>query len=60
MRNSELYEQYRNYNPDEDPSGTYGISIIDRIIKRTGNLRGAIKWVMLEKLNRLEREANFG
>jgi len=57
MRNAELYEQYRNYNPDEDPSGAYGIRIIDNLVKRTGGLRRATKWVMLERLHKLEREA---
>jgi hypothetical protein len=57
MKDSELYEQYRNYNPDEDSSGTYGISIINKILKRTGNLERANKWLMLERCRKLERDA---
>ena len=59
MRNSELYELYRNYNSDKDSSGNYGIQLIDMIVKRAGSLERVDKWLMLERCRSLEREA-FG
>jgi len=57
MRNSELYELYRNYNPNDDYSGAFGMNIINLIIKRAGGLEKIDKWLMIQRCKKLEREA---
>lgn len=66
MKNSELYRQYRDYNPDEDDNNE-GPRIAEAVFKRSGydfeRLHGLImeiesgKLPLIEKCRDLEREA---
>ena len=40
-----LIREYWNYNPENDPSGAYGISLTDRVIQRYGSIENVPKLI---------------
>ena len=67
MEEDGLLGEYWNYNPENDPSGAYGISLTDRIIQRYGSIEKAPKRVDKKneegkdnsKQNELEKKIEF-
>jgi hypothetical protein len=57
MKEADLARQYFEYNSENDPSGTLGIAIAERVIRRAGGLDNLPIWLIKQKCRRLEAEA---
>lgn len=49
MKKDSLIEEYKNYNPEKDPSGAYGISLANQIEQKYGSVENIPNFVSIQK-----------